>query len=115
MLRFATLFCNICGKKVGKHSPQKTGSLEGGRRALQGFHVLTLYLRRQVDGLYRPGYMAAVGRSILKKFLLLALLLDHVQDGLRGSLPLPLLFRKEAHVKSSAGAVRGKSLSRKAF
>lgn len=53
--------------------------------------------------------MAALGRSILKKFLLLVLLLDRVQESLRVSLPLPLLFRKDAHVKSSAGVVRGKA------
>jgi hypothetical protein len=63
-----------------------------------------------VDGLFRPGYTAAVGRSVLKKFLLLVLLLDRVQETLRGSLPLPLLFRKEGLIKSSACAVRGEYL-----
>ncbi|GAQ78615.1 Microtubule-associated protein [Klebsormidium nitens] len=76
-------------------------------RLLHDPHLAAEYAsNKQVDGLFRPGYTAAFGRSILKKFLLLVLLLDRVQESLRGSLPLPLLFKKEANVKSSAGVVR---------
>nr|XP_043620393.1 abnormal spindle-like microcephaly-associated protein [Erigeron canadensis] len=67
-----------------------------------------------VDGLYRPGYYEKLGSVILKKFLLLALILDRAKshsslpisygiDGLDGG--SPMLFTPRATIKSSGEVI----------
>ncbi|PWA94869.1 IQ motif, EF-hand binding site [Artemisia annua] len=69
-----------------------------------------------VDGLYRPGYYEKLGSVILKKFLLLALILDRAKS--QSSLPIcygidgidggsPLLFTSRARIKSSSEMISG--------
>jgi len=60
---------------------------------------------RAVGGLFGPGYWAALGSLALKRFLLLALLLDTAAA--RGACPpgAPLLFRRGQGVKSTAAVV----------
>lgn len=71
-----------------------------------------------VDGLYRPGYYEKLGSVILKKFLLLALILDRAKS--QSSLPIsygidgidggsPLLFTSRATFKSSSEVISGKN------
>ncbi|KAG9454074.1 hypothetical protein H6P81_006978 [Aristolochia fimbriata] len=70
---------------------------------------------KKVEGLYRPGYYEALGKVILKRFLLLVLLLDRAKyesalpikygiDGIDGG--SPLLFRSQCHIKSSRHLVQ---------
>uniref|UniRef100_A0A7N0TP12 Calponin-homology (CH) domain-containing protein n=1 Tax=Kalanchoe fedtschenkoi TaxID=63787 RepID=A0A7N0TP12_KALFE len=65
---------------------------------------------KKVEGLYRPGYFEALGAVILKRFLLLALILDRAKsqrtlplklgiDGIDGG--SPLLFTVTSSVKAS--------------
>ncbi|KAB2600965.1 abnormal spindle-like microcephaly-associated protein-like protein [Pyrus ussuriensis x Pyrus communis] len=65
---------------------------------------------KKVEGLYRPGYYEALGNVTLKRFLMLALILDRAKcqsslslkygiDGVDGG--SPLLFTVESHIKSS--------------
>ncbi|KVH89621.1 Calponin homology domain-containing protein [Cynara cardunculus var. scolymus] len=67
-----------------------------------------------VDGLYRPGYYEKLGSVILKKFLLLALILDRAKS--QSSLPIsygvdgidggsPSLFTPRATIKSSSEVI----------
>ncbi|KAJ4838684.1 hypothetical protein Tsubulata_003116 [Turnera subulata] len=69
---------------------------------------------RMVEGLYRPGYYESLGNIILKRFLLLALVLDRAKSS--SSLPLkygidgtdggsPLLFVTQSSIKSSSQMV----------
>ena len=70
-----------------------------------------------VDVFYRPGYYEKLGSVILKKFLLLALVLDRAKS--QSSLPIsygidgldggsPLLFTSRASIKSSSEMISGK-------
>ncbi|KAB2601009.1 abnormal spindle-like microcephaly-associated protein-like protein [Pyrus ussuriensis x Pyrus communis] len=65
---------------------------------------------KKVEGLYRPGYYEALGNVTLKRFLMLALILDRAKcqsslslkygiDGVDGG--SPLLFTVESRIKSS--------------
>ncbi|KAI3680544.1 hypothetical protein L6452_35317 [Arctium lappa] len=67
-----------------------------------------------VDGLYRPGYYEKLGSVILKKFLLLALILDRAKS--QSSLPIsygidgldggsPSLFTSRATIKTSGEVI----------
>ncbi|KAL3519477.1 hypothetical protein ACH5RR_017626 [Cinchona calisaya] len=70
----------------------------------------TFAYNKNVDGLYRPGYFEKLGNVILKRFLLLALVLDRAKchsslplkygiDGLDGG--SPPLFSLKSNIKSS--------------
>ncbi|KAG2688263.1 hypothetical protein I3843_09G087900 [Carya illinoinensis] len=70
---------------------------------------------KMVEGLYRPGYYETLGNVILKRFLLLALILDKAKcqsslslkygiDGLDGG--SPLLFMVQSGIKSSYQVVQ---------
>ncbi|KAM7264402.1 hypothetical protein ACFE04_002085 [Oxalis oulophora] len=69
---------------------------------------------KNVEGLYRPGYYAALGNVILKRFLLLVIILDRAKtqtslslkfgiDGVDGG--SPLLFTTQSNIKSSRGVI----------
>lgn len=71
---------------------------------------------KKVEGLYRPGYFEALGNVILKRFLLLALILDRAKS--QSTLPLkhgidgvdggsPLLFTYQSNIKSSRQVITG--------
>ncbi|XP_047313338.1 abnormal spindle-like microcephaly-associated protein homolog isoform X2 [Impatiens glandulifera] len=75
----------------------------------------TYSYNKLVEGLYRPGYFEKLGSVILKRFLLLALILDRIKlhtclsvkygiDGLDGG--SPLLFTIESKIKSSTQLVK---------
>ncbi|KAL9236623.1 hypothetical protein vseg_011267 [Gypsophila vaccaria] len=70
----------------------------------------TYAYNKRVDGLYRPGYFETLGNIILKRFLMLALILD--RGKIQSSLPVkygidgldggsPLLFGVKSNIKSS--------------
>lgn len=71
---------------------------------------------KKVEGLYRPGYYEALGNVTLKRFLMLALILDRAKcqsslslkygiDGVDGG--SPLLFTVESRIKSSHQVIHG--------
>jgi abnormal spindle-like microcephaly-associated protein len=75
---------------------------------------------KNVEGIYRPGYYESLGNVILKRFLLLALILDKAKS--QSSLPLkygidgldggsPLLFTVQSGIKSSHQVIQGNYLS----